>query len=68
VARIGHTPEQIVHKLRGAEAAQTTGSAIGGGCRQIGLGEQTYYRRRASPLAIRASESVITRGSLLLEL
>jgi putative transposase len=46
MARKGHTPEQIVQKLREAGAAQATGSTVGEACRQIGISEQTYYRWR----------------------
>lgn len=41
-----HTPEQIIHKLREAEIAQSKGASIPESCRQIGVTEQTYYRWR----------------------
>ncbi len=41
-----HTPEQIITKLREAEAAMSTGSTVGEVCRQIGVTEQTFYRWR----------------------
>ena len=46
MGRKGHTPEQIVRKLREAEAAQATGCTVVEACRQIGISEQTYYRWR----------------------
>ena len=46
MGRKGHSPEQIVRKLREAEAAQATGCTVGEACRQIGISEQTYYRWR----------------------
>ena len=46
MGRKGHSPEQIVRKLREAEAAQATGGTGVEACRQIGSSEQTYYRWR----------------------
>jgi hypothetical protein len=43
MGRKGHSPEQIVRKLREAEAAQATGCTVVEACRQIGISEQTYY-------------------------
>jgi len=42
MGRKGHSPEQIVRKLREAEAAQATGCTVVEACRQIGISEQTY--------------------------
>jgi len=46
VGRQGHSPEQIVQKLREVEAALATGSTVPQAVRQIGISEQTYYRWR----------------------
>ena len=41
-----HTPEQIITKLRQAEAAMSTCSTVVEAVRQLGVTEQTFYRRR----------------------
>lgn len=41
-----HTPEQIVKKLREADAAFTSGSTIDEICKQLGISEATYYNWR----------------------
>ena len=46
MGRKGHSPEQIVQKLREVEAALATGSTAPQAVRQIGISEQTYYRWR----------------------
>ena len=42
-----HTPEQIVRKLREAEAALATGRTIGQICQGLSISEQTFYRWRS---------------------
>ena len=42
----GHTPEQVINKLREAEVAISTGSTVVEASRQIGVTEQTFYRWR----------------------
>jgi len=42
--RTRHTPEQIVGKLRQAEADLAGGLTIGQVCQKLGVSEQTYYR------------------------
>jgi putative transposase len=39
-------PEDILSKLRQVEVLQGQGMTIAGAARQIGMTEQTYYRRR----------------------
>jgi len=39
-----HTPEQIVRKLRDAEAMLNAGKTIGEVCQQLGISEPTYHR------------------------
>lgn len=41
-----HTPEQIVKKLRQADAAVASGSTIEKVCRQLGISDATYYNWR----------------------
>jgi len=41
-----HTPEQIIRKLRQAEAMQSEGKAIGEICQTLEIGEQTFHRWR----------------------
>ena len=41
-----YTPEQIINKLREAEVLIGQGKTIGEAARQLGVTEQTYYRRR----------------------
>ena len=40
------TPEQIISKLREAEVLLSQGQTVGTTVRQLGVSEQTYYRRR----------------------
>ena len=46
MVRKGHTPEQIISKLREAEILLSQGSTIGQASNKIGVTEQTYYRWR----------------------
>lgn len=39
-----HTPQQIIAKLRQAEAAIAQGATVAAAVKQIGVTEQTYYR------------------------
>lgn len=41
-----HSPEQIVKKLREADAALASGSTIEQICRQLGISDATYYNWR----------------------
>ena len=42
----GHTPEQIIGKLREAEVELAKGKTVGEVCRKLAVTEQTYYRWR----------------------
>jgi transposase-like protein len=42
--RTRHTAEQIVGKLRAAEAGLAGGQTIGQVCQKLGVSEQTFYR------------------------
>ena len=46
MSRKRFTPEQIIRKLREAEVALSKGQTVGQACRQLEIGEQTYYRWR----------------------
>ena len=39
-----HTPEQIIKKLREADAILASGKTIGEVCQQLVIGEQTFHR------------------------
>jgi transposase-like protein len=42
-----HSPEQIIAKLRDAEAGLNAGQELAAVCRQLEISEQTYYRWRS---------------------
>ena len=44
--RIRHSPEQIIRKLREADAELAKGAAIPEVCKALGIAENTYYRWR----------------------
>ena len=44
MARKGHTPEQVIDKLREAEVAISEGSKVAKDASRIGVTEQTFYR------------------------
>lgn len=44
--RKGHTPEQILNKLRQVEVAVANGKKVSQAVREIGVSEHTYYRWR----------------------
>lgn len=44
--RIRHTPEQIIRKLREAEAMQAAGLGLAEVCRKLEISEQTFHRWR----------------------
>ncbi len=39
-----HTPEQVVRKLREAEAALAAGTTLDQVCKKLGISEATYHR------------------------
>ena len=39
-----HSPEQIVRKLRDAEADLSSGKSVEESCRKLGVSQQTYFR------------------------
>ncbi len=46
MARKGHTPEQVLSKLRQIEVAVASGKTVAVAVREAGIAEQTYYRWR----------------------
>jgi len=46
MVRKGHTPEQIINKLREAEIMLSQGATIAEASRKIGVTDHTYYRWR----------------------
>ena len=41
-----HTPEQIVKKLREADAIIASGNTVDQACRKLEISDATYYNRR----------------------
>ncbi|QDU71539.1 Transposase [Mucisphaera calidilacus] len=46
MSRKRHSAEEIVNKLREADVLLGQGRTVAQACRQLGVGEQTYYRWR----------------------
>ncbi len=46
MAKKRFTVEQIINHLREADVLLAQGETVGGGCRRIGVSEQSYYRWR----------------------
>ena len=44
--RKGHSPEQVLNKLRQVEIAVASGKSVGQAVRAIGVTDHTYYRWR----------------------
>jgi transposase-like protein len=51
-----HSPEQIIAKLREAEAGLNRGQELAAVCRQLEVSEQTYYRWRQQYGGMKADE------------
>ncbi len=45
MARKGHSPEQVLAKLRQIEVAVASGKTVEIASREAGITDQTYYRR-----------------------
>ena len=52
-----HTPEQIIAKLREADAILGAGKTIGQVVQQLGISEQTYHRWRNQYGGMKASDA-----------
>jgi putative transposase len=55
--RTRHTPEQIIAKLREADAMLASGASIGQVVQQLGVSEQTYHRWRNQYGGMKAGEA-----------
>jgi transposase-like protein len=51
-----HTPEQIVSKLRAAQADLAAGMDLAAVCQKMGVSEQTYYRWQKEYGGIKANQ------------
>jgi putative transposase len=51
-----HGPEQIIKKLREAEAELAGGATVGQVCQQLGVSEQTFHRWRNRYGGLRTDE------------
>ena len=54
--RIRHSPEQIIRKLREADAELAKGTPVPEICKGLAVSEQTYYRWRNQFGGIKADE------------
>ena len=54
--RIRYSPEQIIRKLREADAGLTSGKAVADVCKDLGIAEATYHRWRGQFGGIKADE------------
>lgn len=52
-----HTPEQIIVKLREADALLATGATIGQVCQKLAIAEQTFHRWRNQYGGLKANEA-----------
>ena len=56
MAKIRHTAEQIISKLREAEVLLAKGTKMPQVCRKLGITEQTYYRWRKEYGGVRTDQ------------
>ena len=52
-----HTPEQVIAKLRQAEADLAQGLTLGQACQKLGVSEQTLHRWRNQYGGLKADEA-----------
>jgi putative transposase len=52
-----HTPDQVIVKLREADAMLGTGATIGQVCQQLAISEQTFHRWRNQYGGMKANEA-----------
>ena len=55
--RTRHSPEQIIAKLREADAMLATGTTIGQVCQRLAVSEQTFHRWRNQYGGMKANEA-----------
>ena len=56
--RKGHSPEQVLNKLRQVQVAVAGGKNVGHAVREIGVTDHTYYRWRQEYNTIRPHSSL----------
>ena len=54
--RVRHTPEQVIRKLREADAELASGKTIAEVCKGLGVAEATYHRWRNQFGGMKADE------------
>ena len=52
-----HTPEQIIHKLREADAGLAAGQPIAAICQKLGVAEATFHRWRNQYGGMKANDA-----------
>ena len=52
-----HTPEQIIQKLRQADADLAAGKTVAQACQALGVSEQTFHRWRNQYGGMKADEA-----------
>jgi transposase-like protein len=52
-----HTPEQIIHKLRQADAELAAGQPIAAICQRLGVAEATFHRWRNQYGGMKANDA-----------
>ena len=57
MAKRRHTPEQVINKLREAEAALAEGGTVAEAARRTGVTEQTFYRWRSEYGGLRIDQA-----------
>lgn len=55
--RTRHSPEQIIAKLREADAMLNAGASIGQVCQKLAISEQTFHRWRTQYGGMKSSEA-----------
>ena len=53
----GHSPEQIINKLRQAEVELAKGATVAEACKKIGVTDHTYYRWRSEYGGMRVDQA-----------
>ena len=63
--RKGHSPEQVLNKLRQVEVAVAGGMSVGQAVREIGVTDHTYYRWRREYGGLNIDQAkIIQKGRL----
>ena len=57
MAKRGHSPEQIIAKLREAEVELAKGATTSQVCKKLGITNQTYYRWRKEYGGLRVDQA-----------